>query len=467
MGQISTPASPQSLILTATDRLVAANADGGLAIAAAHVVLLGESAGRNMGPLQYMYVIGASSAAGGMVNVGNNGSSIYGGLILSALTNAIGTTQGPDGPILAMGYNIAPALVNRVGNTQFIGDNQFASYPAGGLELFGNVFLGSQVQQFNRVLNANGGAASFNVMIGYRVARCAAAIATDGGGTVFGSNVFIGAEVAELGGFDGPVPGSVCFNNVFIGRQVARQVSNAQNTNAQANVFIGNAAGAAFTRGSENVAIGSGVAVGTVAFSDMTGLVLIGANITHNPVVAAQGNIIIGNGAIMSGMVSGNIFIGPQVNGDNAINAGSLHFLLSSNVGAAIRNLLYGKFSDATPGPGGLILGNSSNANRDIPGYNIFKILDGTITGVAPVGGGFFYGKAGAIHWVDPGNNDYDLTTGGTLGSFTVATLPAAPPALSRAFVTDALAPVFAAAVAGGGAVVSPVYFDGAAWLCG
>ena len=50
---------------------------------------------------------------------------------------------------------------------------------------------------------------------------------------------------------------------------------------------------------------------------------------------------------------------------------------------------------------------------------------------------------------------------------FTVAGLPSAATANQRAFVTDALAPVFAAVVAGGGAVRVPVYSDGAAWRVG
>jgi hypothetical protein len=53
--------------------------------------------------------------------------------------------------------------------------------------------------------------------------------------------------------------------------------------------------------------------------------------------------------------------------------------------------------------------------------------------------------------------------------SYTVATLPAAATAGAgaRAFVTDALAPVFGSAVAGSGAVGVPVYSTGAAWNVG
>jgi hypothetical protein len=52
-------------------------------------------------------------------------------------------------------------------------------------------------------------------------------------------------------------------------------------------------------------------------------------------------------------------------------------------------------------------------------------------------------------------------------GSFTVATLPVGPPQFTRAFVTDATAPVFAATLTGGGGVICPVYYDGTQWLAG
>lgn len=53
--------------------------------------------------------------------------------------------------------------------------------------------------------------------------------------------------------------------------------------------------------------------------------------------------------------------------------------------------------------------------------------------------------------------------------ALTVATLPAASMALkgARSFVTDALAPVFLGALAGGGAVVCPAFCNGTAWVAG
>lgn len=56
-----------------------------------------------------------------------------------------------------------------------------------------------------------------------------------------------------------------------------------------------------------------------------------------------------------------------------------------------------------------------------------------------------------------------------SLGATTVAGLPAAATAgaNARMFVTDALAPAFGATVVGGGAVLIPVYSDGANWKVG
>lgn len=48
---------------------------------------------------------------------------------------------------------------------------------------------------------------------------------------------------------------------------------------------------------------------------------------------------------------------------------------------------------------------------------------------------------------------------------FTVATLPAAGTVGRISYVTDALAPTFLAAVVGGGAIVTPVFDNGSAWV--
>jgi hypothetical protein len=49
----------------------------------------------------------------------------------------------------------------------------------------------------------------------------------------------------------------------------------------------------------------------------------------------------------------------------------------------------------------------------------------------------------------------------------TVIDLPKGVPSGERAFVTDATAATFGSAVAGGGAIAVPVYFDGSVWRVG
>jgi hypothetical protein len=66
----------------------------------------------------------------------------------------------------------------------------------------------------------------------------------------------------------------------------------------------------------------------------------------------------------------------------------------------------------------------------------------------------------------DPGVGN--LLVSGTVntGGYTVATLPAGVTG-ARAYVTNALAPAYGAAVAGGGAVTIPVFYNGANWIVG
>ena len=51
------------------------------------------------------------------------------------------------------------------------------------------------------------------------------------------------------------------------------------------------------------------------------------------------------------------------------------------------------------------------------------------------------------------------------LVGYTVAGLPAGVQG-DTAFATDLLAPTFFTAAVGGGAVVGPVFFNGASWIC-
>ena len=67
----------------------------------------------------------------------------------------------------------------------------------------------------------------------------------------------------------------------------------------------------------------------------------------------------------------------------------------------------------------------------------------------------------------DPGATNLSVTGTIRTQGYTVATLPAAGTVGRRAYVTDALAPIFLTAIAGGGAVKCPVFDNGTAWVAG
>jgi len=61
----------------------------------------------------------------------------------------------------------------------------------------------------------------------------------------------------------------------------------------------------------------------------------------------------------------------------------------------------------------------------------------------------------------------YNTKTVAVGSAFTVSTLPAAGTQGRRAWVTDALAPTFLGTLTGGGAVITPVFDNGTAWVAG
>jgi hypothetical protein len=75
--------------------------------------------------------------------------------------------------------------------------------------------------------------------------------------------------------------------------------------------------------------------------------------------------------------------------------------------------------------------------------------------------------SAGVLQVGDGGVNANGTITAKSfrLRAYTVATLPAGTQG-DTAYVTDALNPAYLAAVSGGGAVVTPVFFDGTNWVC-
>jgi hypothetical protein len=79
----------------------------------------------------------------------------------------------------------------------------------------------------------------------------------------------------------------------------------------------------------------------------------------------------------------------------------------------------------------------------------------------------FSSGGVSIANTTDPGAGNLSVTGTIRTQGYTVATLPAAGTVGRRAYVTDALAPTFLTAIAGGGAVKCPVFDNGTAWVAG
>lgn len=100
----------------------------------------------------------------------------------------------------------------------------------------------------------------------------------------------------------------------------------------------------------------------------------------------------------------------------------------------------------------------TSTGNLTLGGTLSGVSLTTQVTGILPIANGGI-GATGILPVANGGT--------GSGVAYTVATLPVAGTQGRRAWVTDALAPAFGAAVVGGGAVVIPVFDTGAAWIVG
>lgn len=119
-----------------------------------------------------------------------------------------------------------------------------------------------------------------------------------------------------------------------------------------------------------------------------------------------------------------------------------------------------------TIGPQSVVAGTSNTAGQNLT----VRGSQGTGTGV---GGDIIFqvaaaGSSGtAQNALATAMCVYNTKTVAVGSAFTIATLPAAGTQGRRAWVTDALAPTFLGALTGGGAVVTPVFDNGTAWVAG
>lgn len=435
MGNIYNP-SPTSLLLSTVDRLTAKNAAGGMATSAAHVIALGENAGINLGAASTDIILLGELAG---QNLPANSVAIV-SIGKGAAQNMTGV---PDG-VVAIGENAlsAGASATAANGTVAIGKNALAAFvqdrPAAPWNK-GNVAIGNNVMPLWNYGTANvaigqdiatsfpgnttGGAAHANmvmignaimtniiagvdnlfresIFIGYRVFG---RTTPSGGQMAASSTVAIGYEVLAE-----PPNNFVSGTSVYIGFRAGMNpivtagqgditavgANSNQNSSAKASVLIGNGARAAF--GQNSVVVGNGNVTGGTGRNTILGYgsavaqpvdysTMVGSDL-GTVSVAATGIIAIGAGAASAPVIGASHII-----------------VLETNIAGTKRAALYGSLAT-----GNLILCNSPAADRDLAsmGTNCVKLPNGTVGGVAPANGGYFYVSAGALHWVGSAGTD-------------------------------------------------------------
>lgn len=393
-----------------TDRIVGLNA--GTSQTGNRVFLAGLAAGTHTSGSD-LIVIGDEALSAGTASNVNPANGI---IAIGTNTFAAINSNSVDDSV-AIGLNAGQRL-QRSGNGQsgahvLIGPNAGAYLAASSAD----VIIGDSAAQLSEGGNTGGGnPASLNVVIGYQAAQNVGTLGTVN--SQLRSNVVIGANAAQGGGTLG---NSAALNNSVIigqgaasGGMITRSISAAvvigfqtctalASTTTTTNVVI---IGPSMNISSANGCVVIGQGYGNGLNHDASGMAAVGDNINSQN----QQSTFLGSNLACAGGGKGNIVIG--------YGAGSLltsgindAFLVETNVNSNSRvALLYGQIRN-----GNLCVGNSTfGTNTDfgnINNTNCLKILNTTSysPGTNPIGGGFFYVNAGALHWVGTSGTDTQL----------------------------------------------------------
>ena len=369
MGQIFVPSNSISII--PTDRIVVPGAGAGQS--GNRVFLVGAGAGANS-TVADTVVIGNGALAAGLTNTFNNadGMTVVGVRAGAAMTVSRSATAG--GASTLVGSDVAPLLVSI--NTSVLVGRKIAASMVGASNqndagINGTVIIGIENFNLNNPVVGNESLPTRSVVIGWRAA--------------FGTQV---------------TPAWQCQNSIIIGSEAARDTGGgtASATGLVNDIVIGTQA--ALTIGTGGVAPGSNIILGHQAAQSITNggkNVIIGqAAVAAGPV---SNTVIIGQGATCSGF-NGCVILGAGAASSSALlNANSL--LIEVNNGGN-KQLIMGRFD-----LGNLVLGGGATLDRTGGnGTNTVKLLNGTLGGGNPTGGGYFYVTAGALHWVGSAGTD-------------------------------------------------------------
>lgn len=397
MGQITNPSAPGITVLP-VDRQTGPSAGPGNT--GNLVLLFGANAGTNNVANQVI-ILGNGALVGGVTDANLAGTIAIG--VNAAAASVSGSSFNVAGGNIVIGLNASAASIYG-GNSVVIGDSAFeyGTGAAGGNTNDFNVIVGAKAAQY---IGRAGSRQTDNVIIG--------AYALQGEvNPVFpvgtGGSVVIGFKAGQFG-----MTGGTAFSDMtLIGANAGQNLGN--NGGGTGNtIAIGSACVSGLVTDNYSVYVGSGMSTG-VATTSLN--VAVGAQITG---AGSSANVTIGNAATQGNANIGCILIGTgagTINAASVAGTGYVALEYGGEGGGGTGALLYGNMIS-----GNAILGKSDGTNRDLNGTNTLKLLNGT-KGVAPIGGGYFYVVAGALHWVDAGGVD-NLLSIGTAGQLAASSV--------------------------------------------
>lgn len=402
MGQAVFPSAGQ-IIVVPTDREAGPGAGAGAT--GNRTIFLGQGAGAGSS-LSDVIVLGNNALPSNVTDVTNlQGTTVVGSGSLPVLTSG-GTIGNTPGAMTVLGFGVAPAM--QFGSASVLLGDQVL----GGTTVVGgtngavarNVFIGTQAGQFLWSDATN--ATVDSVAIGWRAGRAVTQSTGPADKTLLNGAVVIGSGAA--GAISHGAAAQQVSNTVAIGFNA---INNSGSTGSViTSVYIGQGAGQNIPSSSQTIAIGAAcLTAGTQGDN-----VAIGYSIGGGVQVGTK-NVLIGNLIRAPGTTfvdARNIIIGYGAN--SGANVYTDKLLIETDNGTK-RTAIFGDMS-----LGALVLGNSvQGTNRDIQGTNTVKIINGTVGGAAPLGGGYFYVTGGVLHWVDSNNVDtqVSLTASGQLAA--------------------------------------------------
>jgi len=385
MGQITNP-STLGITVKPIDRESGPGAGAGAA--GNRALFLGLNAGFNAAQSDII-ALGNNALSGSLLDANSTGTIAIGSQAAKSLTT-IGSTSFT-APLI-IGFNAAANVV-AMGSSTIIGTNALATIASTaqfGLSPDLNTVIGTGAAGLIAPTNASGRSFQGNVVIGEFALGSAA------GNQDLNQNVIIGREAAKN------YAGVAANFNVIIGQQAALGLT----SGSSGNVIIGaTAASGMGGPDTNNVLIGQGLLIGGPSNNNVA--IGNGASVGN-----ASLNVMIGQNALNNNSNSNVIMIGAQVgNNLGATNSDSLFLVETVTGGAARQSMFYGIMAQ-----GSLVIGNSTNAQRDlitVNGTNLLKLINGTKGAANPTGGGYFYSstaQSGQLHWVDPGGIDTTLS---------------------------------------------------------